>query len=412
MLDKDNATIAQLEKAILSFPYKSTLTKITQKNWKYRIYLNGTHRGKEITRSNFATKKDALMALYENLLKLSAEESVSAACAKTVDEVWGECLEASNLAYATKERRRRDYKNHIAPVFGQSIISAITASDIDRLLEEKKITLSISGARHLRLLLADIYQYAIQNGFCTEDPVPLSKPIQDPYAYGDIHVYSSDEIDWMSERFQSTSSFIAYVLALEGGLLPNEIFALRLPDIHFNESSGLGLVSVTKQLVFQNGAWCFTPLPKPCNKREVLLNHGATEYLRKIISQNDEKRSLVAPYKNWVIDKTKQGKEMPIHVTDFLNIKPDGEMLNPNSVKLLAKIAAEEKGVRLNFHFLRHTFALHNAKHGVNPYWLQRQLGIGKFNLVIRFYEIAMEDDSNFRIASSLIFNTSKDHRL
>lgn len=401
----DNLTQKQLEDKIAEFGYKTNTAQLGKGNWRYRIYLESTKAGKEKTKSRFPTKRAASEALYEKLLEMRAEEARSEGQGTTLDEAWAIYINATDIAYATKERKMRDYKNHLNPALGSKSLSQITTSLIDSYLDEKKSTLSIGGARLLRLLLNDIFQCAVKNGLCKDNPVCSSKVIEDPRSHKEIQTYSWDEIEWMNVRFQTTSCFTAYVLALEAGLLPNEIFALRLSDLHLSES-GPAYISVTKQIGSQDKSWCLLPLPKSCNVREVQLNEETAEYLKQVVAATAEVRKQALPHQNWVIDKTKgnRGNPKPICVSDFLNIKPDGEMLNPNSVKVISRIAKDELGLRLDFHFLRHTYALHSAIHGVNPYQLQKQLGIGKFNLVIRFYEYAMSESNHRRTPPSLVF--------
>lgn len=400
-------TQKQLQSRIDAFGYNTTVSKVKKNDWKYRIYLVSTKHGKEKTHSKFPTKRAAMEALYKELLMIQSEEANADEQGKTLDEAWRLYINATNIAYATKERKMRDYKNHVEPAFGNKPLSQITTSVIDSFLDEKKTSLSVGGARLLRLLLNDIFQCAVKSGFCEDNPVCASKVIEDPRSHKEIQTYSSDEIAWMNERFQSTSCFTAYVLALEAGLLPNEIFALRLSDLHLN-GPGSAFISVTKQIGSQDKSWCLLPLPKSCNVREVQLNEETTEYLKQVVAATADIRKQALPHQNWVIDKTKghRGNPKPIRVSDFLNIKPDGEMLNPNSVKVISRIAKDELGLRLDFHFLRHTYALHSAIHGMNPYHLQRQLGIGKFNLVIRFYEYAISGSDCRRTPPSLVFQT------
>lgn len=379
----EHLSVYELEKRIKTHKLNGSVSNIGRGNWRYRIYLKKGDK-KNLIKSNFRTKLDALKALDEKLGELDQEEDNDKP-QNTVDNAWNGYFSSCDVAYATRRRKEADYRNHIGPAFGSRLLSSLSVEEIDEFLEQSKKSFSVRSARMFRLLLLSIFQYATEHGLCENNPILESKVIENPKSYYGT-IYSENEIAWMTERFQSTSCFTAYVLSLELGLLPNEIFALRLSDLHLDEVRPF--VSVTKQLGYQDEDWCFLHLPHPCNIRDVYMTEQMAGFLRAVIEKTSSYREHVASHKNWIKDKTSSKEEL-VRVLDFLNIKPDGEMLSPFSVKFLARIAKDEMDINLDFHYLKSTFAINCAINGVNPYFLQQQLGNGKFQTIIKYYAIA-----------------------
>lgn len=103
--------------------------------------------------------------------------------------------------------------------------------------------------------------------------------------------------------------------------------------------------------------------------RSVNITDEFAYYLKKLKAKQEDERALYGDgYKrNYVTDRLVRNKEVLLKIDDFINVKPNGEMLTSNSIKFLSRIIKEDLGIPFKFHNLRHTFASVLAENGVNP---------------------------------------------
>ena len=90
--------------------------------------------------------------------------------------------------------------------------------------------------------------------------------------------------------------------------------------------------------------------------------------------------------RNFVCERLERNKEKLLEITDFINVKPNGEMLTTNSIKFMARIFKADLNLDLRFHNLRHTYATINAENGINPRYVQEMLGHSKFEFTLKYY--------------------------
>ena len=75
-----------------------------------------------------------------------------------------------------------------------------------------------------------------------------------------------------------------------------------------------------------------------------------------------------------------------IEVTDFINVKENGEMLTHNSIKFLSRIIRDDLHIPFKFHNLRHTYATILAESGISPRYVQEMLGHSKLEFTLKYY--------------------------
>ncbi len=86
--------------------------------------------------------------------------------------------------------------------------------------------------------------------------------------------------------------------------------------------------------------------------RSVNITDSFCNYLKKLKSEQAESRRLHGDgYKrNFVTDRLERNKENFMEITDFVNVKINGEMLSTNSVKFMSGIFKEELHIDFKFH--------------------------------------------------------------
>ena len=105
-------------------------------------------------------------------------------------------------------------------------------------------------------------------------------------------------------------------------------------------------------------------------------------------AQQDENRAIYGDgYKrNFVTERLIKNKENLIKVTDFVNVKTNGEMLTTNSIKFLSRTIRDELGIQFKFHNLRQTYATILAESGISPRYVQEMLGHSKLEFTLKYY--------------------------
>ena len=88
------------------------------------------------------------------------------------------------------------------------------------------------------------------------------------------------------------------------------------------------------------------------------------------------------------VQKGTIAKTIYMEITDFVNIKPNGEMLSTNSIKFLSKIIKGELKIDFKFHNLRHTYATILAESGISPRYVQEMLGHAKLEFTLPFISV------------------------
>ena len=130
------------------------------------------------------------------------------------------------------------------------------------------------------------------------------------------------------------------------------------------------------------------PLKTKNAYRSVNITDSFCTYLKNLKAQQDENRAIYGDgYKrNFVTERLIKNKENLIKVTDFVNVKTNGEMLTTNSIKFLSRTIRDELGIQFKFHNLRHTYATILAESGISPRYVQEMLGHSKLEFTLKYY--------------------------
>lgn len=75
-----------------------------------------------------------------------------------------------------------------------------------------------------------------------------------------------------------------------------------------------------------------------------------------------------------------------MEITDFVNVKVNGEMLTTNSIKFMSRTIKTELDILFKFHNLRHNYATILAESGISPRYVQETLGHSKLEFTLRYY--------------------------
>lgn len=356
--------------------------------WSYRVEL-GRENGKrtQIERGGFNTKKEAEKAMADTLCELNNHGEMIENTKISFCDVYNEFIETeakATRAYATLKRYDSLYRNHYKPEFGKYYVYQITSQQIKKFLADKAEKYSEEYVKGLYKTLKVIIEYAHRMKYTKKNAFDEVPAPPDPRHISDIRSYSKEELELMSDRLKETNIKTSFYIALNTGLRESEVFGLRWEDIDFEKQT----IRVNKQLLFQDKKWCFCPLKTINAYRSVNITESFCNYLRKLKTEQEKSKEIYGDgYKrNFVTDRLERNKEKLLEITDFVNIKVNGEMLTTNSIKFMARMFKNDLGLDFRFHNLRHTYATVNAENGVSPRYVQEMLGHSKFEFTLKYY--------------------------
>ena len=206
---------------------------------------------------------------------------------------------------------------------------------INDFINQKSTYLSEEYVKGLFKFLEVLFGYAHKRQYTKKNIFPEVIAPPDPGHIGEIKTYTKEELNAMEKRLQGTNVIVSYYIALNTGLRESEVFGLRWADVDFENKK----IKVCKQLLFQDRKWCFCPLKTLNAYRSVNITDSFCEYLLKLKETHEDNKLLYGSgYKrNFVTDRLTKNKENLIEVTDFVNVKMNGEMLTTNSIKFMPR---------------------------------------------------------------------------
>ncbi len=356
--------------------------------WSYRAEF-GAAGGKrnQIERSGYKTKKEAAKALNDVLYLYNNTGDYVENKKITFTEVYTEFIEneaPATRAYATIVRYKSLYKNHYADRFGSFYMYQINANMINDFLNEKRTYLSEEFVKGLYKFLKVLFGYAHKRQYLKKDIFCEITPPPDPRHKGEIRAYTPDELRAMEQRLQGTNVIVPFYIALNTGLRESEVFGLQWGDIDFENRK----IKVHKQLLFQDKKWCFCPLKTTNAYRSVNITDSFCAYLKNLKAKQEENKAFYGDgYKrNFVTERLVRNKEKLMEITDFVNVKVNGEMLTTNSIKFMSRTLKADLDIPFKFHNLRHTYATVLAESGISPRYVQETLGHSKLEFTLRYY--------------------------
>lgn len=356
--------------------------------WSYRIdfgKLDG--KRKQIEKGGYKTKKEADKALADALYQINNFGEFVENQKITFSEVYDEFIATeaqATRAYATIKRYNSLYRNHYKEIFGGLFVYQISANMVNDFLNEKRLKYSEEYVKGLYKTLKVIISFAYKKKYIKKNIFDEVTAPPDPRHISEIRAYSKDELKLMSDRLKETNIKTSFYIALNTGLRESEVFGLRWQDIDFENKR----IKVNKQLLFQDRKWCFCPLKTINAYRSVNITESFCNYLKKLKAEQEESKKLYGDgYKrNFVTDRLERNKEKLLEISDFVNVKINGEMLSTNSIKFMSRIFKNELHIDFKFHNLRHTYATINAENGISPRYVQEMLGHSKFEFTLKYY--------------------------
>lgn len=328
-----------------------------------------------------ARNRTEARAERDDLLAKHRRGEVAAPSKITLGEIAAEYLQsveelvaAEELGERTLERYRHALNHHVVPALGTTPIQKLTADHLARFLRKKREAgLAPWTIRGILTPLRCILAVAVRDRVITESPLSRLQPKELPKgkSRSEPRTLTREEIEALlaasPKRYRPLLA-----IAVFAGLRIQEILGLTWADIDF----GAGVIHVRKQLT--RGTKSSPPrradLKTKAGQRDVVLLPELAALLQALLRTTEAERGLP-------------------RTDDFVFSTSEGTPLNRNNVaKRGLDKAAEGAGLnregvpKLGFHDLRHTFASHLIRQGIDPVRASRQLGHARPSITLDIY--------------------------
>ncbi len=286
---------------------------------------------------------------------------------------WLELCERRGLRSSTIASYRTMLRLHIDDRFGQTPLSEITASQINRLygrlLREGRRDggggLSARTVRYFHTVLNKALADAVRAGHATRNPAALADPPSPKAARPRVFpVWSPEELTQYLLATKSDRHYLAFHVAATTGLRRGELLGLRWCDVDC-EARQLHVVQTLVEAAHKP----IFGLPKTERSRRVVaLDARTTELLAAARAAAECRRGGFD--ERGVVFTTAEGK--PIHPAVF---------------SYYFQRSVHRAGVtRIRLHDLRHTHATHALQVGIHPKVVSERLGHSTITITLDIY--------------------------
>lgn len=367
--------------------------------WSYRFKIKVN--GEELSggESGFKTAQEAAEA-RARAIEDAKERGYVRNNSKKFSEVFEEWISSQEgiKKPSTIKRHKSIYNNHLKAAFGDRFIISISGQELNDYMNglakphiEKKhgkqIIYSAEYIDGFYKTLSAIFSFAVRNGYIKENRVLMIEKVKERGTARRQGQRIPDEIlSKLEDRLRSTNLHCGWYIGLLCGLRIGEIYGLLWSDIDFENRT----IAVNKQLMYLDKCWTLGPLKTPESERKVVFNEDLYVYLlilqEKQRKQREEAGERYRDYEKIRVVDT-DGNESYIQGLPFINRKDNGELLTPDSGKIVGRISREDFDYKFRWHDLRHTYATIAANElHVNPNFLKRQMGHVKIETTLKYY--------------------------
>ncbi len=378
-----------------------------------RIYYNATIKG---------LKKDAEDHLTDYLQK----RNIGTLKQKPSEQIFAEFAENYLTNISTARRRNREIdiyklKHYINPYIGHIKLKDISSLHIENFYKELKQRISqitkkpLSGTtrKHLHSILFNIFSYALVRNQIIESPM---KGIVSPKTdCKEVNTLSPQQVIKFLETVDNYSNTHStslpkrigamFHLAIELGLRPEEIYALKWKDLFLeNLEEGISATLQVRRVVIRTA-----------NKKDWWFDEPKTQRSRRSMSLSDELvKRLIEHRKN--VEKWKtEATEWFENDLVFPNIK--GEPHYPDSIRKLFKKILEEANINsklYRLYDLRHTCATLLLRANVHPKIVSERLGHSSISITLDVYShcVPTMQETATKSISNMIYVIKEDDKL
>lgn len=354
------------------------------KTYSYTIDLGKdpvTGKRKQINKGGFVRKKDAEAAARK--IETTIDENLYVEPSK---EIFSEFIEKwfyghyqNRIKAPTVRNRRYILEKHILKnnFFLNKEISKITTVDIDAFYNEKiKGDYSTSYIRQMHQLLNQAFAQAVKWGEIPNNPVADADPPS--VTYGELSIWSIDEIKSFLKACKGERHFITFLLAIYTGMRRGEILGLKWSDIDFDNQ----IIHVNRSLAYvpQSG-FVFTNLKTKSSRRLIPVPQSVIEELKT-------QKNIQNAWKELTGDLYQD--------QDLVVCTNTGGMQSPqNVIRVMKRITKKANVNQIRFHDIRHTHASILIAERVDIAQIAARLGHVNPRITLEFYAHLLPGSQN-----------------
>lgn len=364
--------------------------------WQYQFeaaVING--KRKQITKSGFKTKKEALeagakaLSEYNNCGLSFTPSEISFA---DYLDLWIKEYVQINLKETTVNNYEKKIRLYIKPKLGIYKLKSLTPAILQSFINEKfNEGFSRNTLLVLKGILSGSLNYAVEPlGYIKTTPMisvklPLKRAIPNtPARKKDKYVVSEEQFKNIIERFPyGHSCYLPFQLAYRCGLRLGEAFAITWDDVDFDKKT----LNINKQVQWENKHWYFTGT-KYNSDRIIYLDDKIIDILKKYkVQQIKDKEYYEEHYTKLKVNSENQINERDGNEINLINIRENGTYIQPRVMQHAFRIIHYKLGYKeLDYHSLRHTHATMLLSAGANIKSVQERLGHKKIDITLDIY--------------------------
>ena len=344
------------------------IKKDVKRNTYYFVVSNRNGYPKQIKRSGFKTKREAVIAknnmlyeinkgLYVHNSKMGMDELLQKWMKKKKREVQETTLSTYEVLV----------KKHISPYFkGKSIqsIKPITIEGFyDHLYDESN--LSGTSVQKVHQLLKGCFDYAKKMELIAKSPLEsIDRPKRDS---SEVEVWDKEEVRLFLEKTQDDPFHVAYLLGAIEGMRMGEVLGLRWKDIDIESKT----LCIRQTLTF-DGKKLKPGAKNKSSQRTIGLTNETVDRLKNHKAQQDTiKEEFGSAY-----------QDMDLVVCTSL-----GTPVNPSNLRRSFNRNIKTLGMKkIRFHGLRHSHATICLSLNVHPKIVSERLGHSDIRVTLNTY--------------------------
>lgn len=360
--------------------------------YSYRVNIKNeaTGKWKSIEKGGFRTISEAKAARADKLTEINANPSSVLVKDKAISlqEVYDNLISKEakfDREKSTLKRYDSIFRNHLQPKWSNRQIGAIKAEELTDYLYSLSATHAHAYIASIQKFMKVIWNFAFSREYMKVNIIDKVSIPAKGVEEGEIKIYTEEQLDTFEKRFSSTNLITSFKIGRSLGVRVAEAFGLLWSDIDWNKLT----IKVNKQLVFEDKMWTLRNTKTEASIREIDLQQDIYDYLKELkTTQEQQKKELGIAYRKTIvaIDKGRTKKKEIVEDLDFINVKPNGELLTPDSEKVLGRLARNELNMNFKYHNLRHTHCSKLAELGIPAVVVKDRLGHSKIETTMKYY--------------------------
>lgn len=367
-----------------------TIRKRSDGRWEARIIIGHKNDGTPMYKSAFAkTQKSALKELH-HLIELYRDVDLTEDCRMTLGEwldKWLDEYMIFTIRESTLDSYRAMVKNQVKPFIGDKQISSLTTADMqkfyNKIKKEGRVrkhpihgkTLADSMVRGVHMMLHEALDTAVKERLIAKNPtngttVPKCN-------YPEKQILGDSQLDTFLEAIKGEEYWDAFFyVEVMTGLRRGEICGLKWQDINFEEN-------------------------KLRVKRSVSVKKGGGVSIGETKTETGVRCIQMPPS---VAELLKSKRQTAITEWVFPHFLHPEQPIHPAAAYRKLKVILKHAELpMLRFHDLRHTFATHAMKGGVDAKTLSGILGHTNASFTLDTYTHVTSDMQ--KAASNIVGN-------